>query len=91
LGQEEVKDFLSSQIQQEMELWRQHGRCQFDPKADLWKDLLDTISELLCHHLQQVTRLLPKLACSASSAHCTAVVTAPYALYMLLLCFNTIH
>ncbi|DBB08139.1 TPA: hypothetical protein ACH3X3_008328 [Trebouxia sp. C0006] len=53
LGQEEVKDFLSSQIQQEMELWRQHGRCQFDPKADVWKDLLDTISELLCHHLQQ--------------------------------------
>ncbi|DBB05516.1 TPA: hypothetical protein ACH3X1_012469 [Trebouxia sp. C0004] len=53
LGQEEVKDFLSSQIQQEMELWRQHGRCQFDPNANVWKDLLDTISELLCHHLQQ--------------------------------------
>ncbi|DBA81006.1 TPA: hypothetical protein ACH3X2_007212 [Trebouxia sp. C0005] len=53
LGLEEVKDFLSSQIQQQMELWRQHGRCQFDLNADVWKDLLDTISELLCHYLQQ--------------------------------------
>ncbi len=57
MGQEEVKEFLSSQIQLQMELRHQHGRCQFPPNGPAWKDLLDSISELLSHHLQQVVLL----------------------------------
>lgn len=55
MGQEEVKEFLSGQVQQQMELLYLHGRCRCSPTGAIWKDLLDSISELLVHHLQQVS------------------------------------
>lgn len=55
MGQEEVKEYLSGQIQNQMELQFQYGRSRMNPKGKEWKDLLDSISELLSHHLQQVS------------------------------------
>lgn len=54
LGQEEVKSFLSEQIQSQMALRFEQGRCRCEPVGPVWKELLDSISELLTHHLQQV-------------------------------------
>lgn len=58
LGQDEVNSFLSEQIQSQMELRFRQGRCQCEPVGPEWKDLLDSISELLTHHLQQVDSTL---------------------------------
>lgn len=58
MGQEEVKEYLSGQIQNQMELQFQYGRSRVNPKGKEWKDLLDSISELLSHHLQQVSERL---------------------------------
>lgn len=54
LGQEEVKSFLSEQIQSRMEQRFRQGRCRCEPVGPEWEDLLDSLSELLTHHLQQV-------------------------------------
>ena len=54
MGQEEVKSFISEHIQAEMGVRFLQGRCRCKPKGHVWKDLLDSISELLTHHLQQV-------------------------------------
>lgn len=54
MGQEEVKSFISEHIQAEMGERFFQGRCWWKPKGHEWKDLLDSISELLTHHLQQV-------------------------------------
>ena len=31
------------------------GRCQANPKGPVWRDLRDSLAELLTHHLQQVS------------------------------------
>lgn len=57
LGQEEVKSFLSEHIQEQTGVRFHEGRCRCELKGPHWRDLLDTISELLTHHLQQVVAL----------------------------------
>lgn len=54
MGQEEVKSFISEHIQAEMGVRFRQGRCRCQPKGHKWKDLLDSISELVTHHLQEV-------------------------------------
>lgn len=65
-GQDEVKGFLSKDIQKQISTLFDHGQCRFKPDGDSWKDLLDTISELLAYQLQEVchTELLYLLVCS---------------------------
>lgn len=70
MGQEEVKQFVSDHMQAYMETRFQQGRCMCNPKGSAWKDLLDSMSELLTHHLQQVvillSRRLPRFSPSSS-------------------------
>ena len=61
IGQDEVKAFLSRNIEEQMEVFYNQGRCRFKVEGASWKDLLDTISELLSYQLQEAslqTRLL---------------------------------
>ena len=55
IGQDEVKKLLSDQIQYHMEQLHFWGRCQANPRGPVWRDLLDSLAELLTHHLQQVS------------------------------------
>ena len=60
-GQEEVRSFLSDQLQFQMEQLFFFGRTFCQPEGPAWRDLRDSFSELLTHHLQQV--IFPSKTC----------------------------
>ena len=72
VGHEEVKSFISEHIQAEMGVRFLQARCRCEPKGHVWKDLLDSISELITHHLQQV---------GDSSAACHTLLVHIYITY----------
>lgn len=55
VGQDEVKACLSKNIEEQMEVFYNQGRCRFKAEGASWKDLLDTISELLAYQLQEAS------------------------------------
>lgn len=71
-----MKGFLSKNIDQQLNGMFDHGQCCFKPTGEAWKNLLDTISDLLAYQLQEVSpiKCLTSLGtCAPDISHWSAV------------------